>query len=124
MIQPLLPLSSETKTYLIESYYSFDGRVLREVLGKKLSSRARKELDDAHEKSRIPIAGCRRMFDNLKRIMKRVEDLEGNIFKIIQADFLLPRQLAELSIYELFNLSFLTFLLLAYLFHAIGNYFP
>ncbi|KAI9363387.1 acidic fibroblast growth factor binding protein [Zopfochytrium polystomum] len=95
MSQLLFPLPKETKQFLIESYYSFDGRVLREVLGKKLSSRIRKELDEAREKSGIPVAGCKRMFDNFKRISKRVEDLDGDIVKIIQADFLLPAQLAS-----------------------------
>ncbi|KAJ1550544.1 hypothetical protein HK405_000340, partial [Cladochytrium tenue] len=95
MTQLLFPLSLETKQFLVESYYGFDGRVIREVLGKKLSSRPRRELDEAHEKSRIPIPGCRRMFDNLRRLMKRVEDVEGNMEKIFQTDFLLPPGLAK-----------------------------
>ncbi|KAJ3007258.1 UNVERIFIED_CONTAM: hypothetical protein HDU68_003617 [Siphonaria sp. JEL0065] len=34
------------------------------------------------------------MFDNLKRIMKRIEDQNGNIFKLVQDDFLLEDELA------------------------------
>ncbi|KAI8848973.1 acidic fibroblast growth factor binding protein [Chytridium lagenaria] len=95
LTQLIFPLSPETVQYLVDTYYSFEPKVLREVLGKKLSSRARKELDDAHEKSRVPMQGCRRMFDNLRRLMKRVEDAEGDMQKIIQSDFLIQKELAS-----------------------------
>ena len=35
------------------------------------------------------------MFDNLKRVSKRLEDTEGSILDTIQYDFLLPRELAK-----------------------------
>ena len=37
-------VDSQTKQRLIEAYYSLDGGLCREILGKKLSSRLRKEL--------------------------------------------------------------------------------
>lgn len=43
----------------------------------------------------MPIGACRRMFDNLKRIMKKVEDAEGNIVRIIENEFCLPTDLAR-----------------------------
>ncbi|KAJ3294484.1 hypothetical protein HDU79_010890 [Rhizoclosmatium sp. JEL0117] len=93
--QLIFPLDKETRGFLIDSYYRFDPKVLRELLGKKLSSRAlRKELDDVHIRTKTPLAGCKRMFDNLKRIMKRIEDQNGNIFKLVQDDFLLEDDLA------------------------------
>ncbi|KAJ3066516.1 hypothetical protein HDU98_010169, partial [Podochytrium sp. JEL0797] len=93
--QLIFPLSPETRKFLIDTYYSFDPKVIRELLGKKLSSRAtRKELEDAQVRAGVPLAGCRRMFDNLKRIMKRIEDQNGNIFKLVQDDFLLEDDLA------------------------------
>ena len=38
----------------------FDEAVVRELLGKKLSSRQRKDLDDIEEKSGVPLRSCRR----------------------------------------------------------------
>ncbi|KAI8833255.1 acidic fibroblast growth factor binding-domain-containing protein [Chytriomyces cf. hyalinus JEL632] len=133
--QLIFPLDTNTKQYLIDSYYRFEPKVLRELLGKKLSSRAmRKELEDAHDRSGVPVAGCRRMFDNLKRIMKRCEDLDGNIFRIIQTDFLLQNDLAAQYSHVIFinfyrldttkkKLSNLTFGDFEYLGSIIMNYF-
>ncbi|KAJ3092228.1 hypothetical protein HK102_009542 [Quaeritorhiza haematococci] len=95
MGQLLFPLPPHTKQYLITSYYNFDARVVREFLGKKLTSRARKELDEVCHKTRVPLGGCKRMFDNLKRIIKRVEDVDGDIVRIIQNHFCLPKELAS-----------------------------
>ncbi|KAH6593451.1 hypothetical protein BASA61_004288 [Batrachochytrium salamandrivorans] len=92
--QPIFPLPQSTKQFLIDTYYGFDERVIREILGKKLTSRVRKELEDVGQRTRVPIIGCRRMFDNLKRIMKRVEDCDGNMVSVIQHDFVLPQNLS------------------------------
>ncbi|KAJ3037948.1 hypothetical protein HK097_003331 [Rhizophlyctis rosea] len=92
--QLLIPLPPSLKSHLLTTYYSFDDRVLRELMGKKLSSRTRKELDDVVDKTKIPLGGCRRMFDNLKRVAKKIEDLEGDMVRFIQTDFLLPREMA------------------------------
>lgn len=94
--QLLLPLPVTTRGLLIQSYYSFDERVVREILGRKLTSRARKELEDIVSKTRIPIGGCRRMFDNLKRVSKRLEDSGSrDMVCTIKTDFLLSQELAE-----------------------------
>ncbi|KAI9197482.1 acidic fibroblast growth factor binding protein [Polychytrium aggregatum] len=93
--QLIFQLTPETKHFLIESYYSFDPNVMRGILGKKMTARSRKELEEVSLKSRVPLGGCRRMFDNLKRITKKVEDSDGNIYSIIQTDFLLPEHLAR-----------------------------
>jgi hypothetical protein len=96
--QLLLPLPLGTRSALIQTYYSFDERVVREILGRKLTSRARKELEDIVSKTRIPIGGCRRMFDNLKRVSKRLEDSAvagGDMVQTILHDFLLSQELAE-----------------------------
>ncbi|KAL3900530.1 MAG: hypothetical protein SGCHY_001261 [Lobulomycetales sp.] len=65
--QLLYALPARTVSQLINKFYSFDHRVARELLGKKLSHRARKDLDDICLMTRIPIDGCKRMFDNFKR---------------------------------------------------------
>ncbi|KAJ3042482.1 hypothetical protein HDV00_007253 [Rhizophlyctis rosea] len=93
--QLLYTLPHSLKAHLISSYYSFDERVVRELMGKKLSSRARKELDDVVERTKVPLAGCRRMFDNLKRVAKKIEDSEGDMIRVIQSEFLLSREVAS-----------------------------
>ncbi|KAL2917362.1 hypothetical protein HK105_203026 [Polyrhizophydium stewartii] len=93
--QPLFPMPQSTKQFLIESYYGFDERVIRELLGKKLTSRVRKELEEVCSRTRVHIISCRRMFDNLKRIIKRVEDADAEMVSVIQREFLLPQDLAQ-----------------------------
>jgi len=41
-------------------YYEFDSVIVRELLGKKLTSRLRNSLDDMSEKMHIPLRSCRR----------------------------------------------------------------
>ncbi|KAK9765287.1 hypothetical protein K7432_006516 [Basidiobolus ranarum] len=94
--QFLFPLPIEVKRELVERYYSFDETVMRELLGKKLNSRLRKDLEDISIKSKIPLGSCRRQFDNLKRILKQVEDTEGQrIIEDIEQKFLLSTKLAS-----------------------------
>ena len=47
-------------TLLVIRYYQFDKEVVRELLGKKLTGRLRKDLDDVSEKTNIPLKSCRR----------------------------------------------------------------
>ncbi|KAG0302094.1 hypothetical protein BGZ99_003192, partial [Dissophora globulifera] len=84
-------------------YYSFDESVVREILGKKLNSRTRKDLDEVHEKSGVKLTSCRRQFDNLKRVMRKVEDAEGRtLIQDIEHQFLLPHYLARQYAHILF----------------------
>lgn len=55
---------------MIFRYYSLDDSVSRELLGKKLSSRHRKDLDEVSERTSVRLKSCRRQFDNIKRIFK------------------------------------------------------
>ncbi|XP_017779544.1 PREDICTED: acidic fibroblast growth factor intracellular-binding protein [Nicrophorus vespilloides] len=87
-------IEPQTKQLLIEKYYDFDDSVIRELLGKKLSSRNRKDLDEVAEKTGVPLKSCRRQFDNVKRIYKTVEELPGSITQNIQKLFYLPEELA------------------------------
>ncbi|KAB7498446.1 Acidic fibroblast growth factor intracellular-binding protein [Armadillidium nasatum] len=88
-------LHPSVQKYVIEKYYSFDGTVIREILGKKLSGRTRKDLDDVAEKTGITLRSCRRQFDNVKRIYKQTDDASGSVKLNIQASFLLPPALAQ-----------------------------
>lgn len=54
-------VSSSLLLYLFNTrYYQFDKVVVRELLGKKLTGRLRKDLDDISEKTNIPLKSCRR----------------------------------------------------------------
>jgi hypothetical protein len=88
-------LTPKTQRILIEKYYDFDDSVIREILGKKLSGRNRKDLDDVSDKTNVGIKSCRRQFDNVKRVYKTVEDMSGNLSQNIQTNFLLPKKLAQ-----------------------------
>lgn len=81
-------------------YYNLDDTVAREVLGKKLSSRHRKDLDEVADRTGIRLKSCRRQFDNIKRIFKMVEEMPGNVTNNIRQHFLLPEELARWAIYH------------------------
>jgi hypothetical protein len=68
---------------------------MRHVLGKKLSSRLRKELDHISGEEQILILSCHRQFDNLKRIYKCFEEKQGDVTQTIQSHFLLSPSLSR-----------------------------
>ena len=41
-------------------WYEFDDSVVREILGRKLSAKTRKDLDEVSEKTKVRIRSCRR----------------------------------------------------------------
>lgn len=47
------------KIIIINRYYSVDDVVVRELLGKKLSSRHRKDLDEVADKTGVKLKSCR-----------------------------------------------------------------
>lgn len=88
-------IEPETRQVLIKKYYEFDDAVIRELLGKKLSSRHRKDLDEVSEKTGVSLKSCRRQFDNVKRVFKTVEEMQGSVVQNIKNNFLLPDELAK-----------------------------
>lgn len=90
-------LEKASKMHIIDQYYSLDDYVCRELLGKKLSSKYRKDLDEISEKTNRKLKSCRRQFDNIKRIMKCIDEAQpsGSLLKIIQREFLLSEELAR-----------------------------
>lgn len=52
---------------MVELYHELDDAVLREILGKKVSSKTRKDLDDVSELTRLPLKSCHRQYDNIRR---------------------------------------------------------
>lgn len=93
--QPAFQLDGPTQALFIERYYSLDDEVAREIFGKKLSSRYRKDLDEVAEKTMMKLKSCRRQFDNVKRVFKVVEEMPGNLTNNIRQQFLLPEELAR-----------------------------
>ncbi|XP_069165542.1 acidic fibroblast growth factor intracellular-binding protein isoform X1 [Procambarus clarkii] len=88
-------LEPAVQKMVIQKYYEFDDIVIREILGKKLSGRTRKDLDDVAEKTGVLLRSCRRQFDNVKRIFKQVDEMTGSVVTNIQSVFLLPTRLAK-----------------------------
>jgi len=91
-----LQLCACDKRRAIESYHSLDPTFCREIFGRKLNSKLRKDLDEVADKTNILVRSCRRQFDNIKKISKAVEDgSPKNYIGIISRDFLLSKSLAE-----------------------------
>ncbi|XP_045529351.1 acidic fibroblast growth factor intracellular-binding protein isoform X1 [Pieris brassicae] len=92
--QMIFQLDEPTKQMLIEKYYELDDAVIRELVGRKLSSRHRKDLDEVSERSGAPLRCCRRQFDNVRRVFKAVEEMPGSVVANVRATFLLSERLA------------------------------
>lgn len=93
--QMCFQVDNSSKRKWVERYYSLDNVLCRELLGKKLSSRLKKDLDEISDKTGIHLNSCRRQFDNIKRISKSIEELPGCFVHNISTQFNLPRSLAE-----------------------------
>lgn len=95
--QLMFQISDEICEKLIEKYYGYDVIIMRELLCHKLTQRQRKDLDDISEKLgyRYRVKSCRRQFDNLKRIIRTIEEMKGPIIKNITENFCLPSNMAE-----------------------------
>ncbi|XP_060590467.1 acidic fibroblast growth factor intracellular-binding protein-like [Ruditapes philippinarum] len=85
--QHLYQIDPVTQRNLIENYYKFDDVVIREILGRKLSTKNRNNLDDVSDKTRIPLRSCCRQFDNVKRVFKTVEEMPGSLERNIKTHF-------------------------------------
>ncbi|CAM1154855.1 FIBP (predicted) [Pycnogonum litorale] len=93
--QWIFQLDDVTQRTLIQKYYEFNDDVVREILGKKLTSRNRKDLDEVNEKTNVTLKSCCRQFDNIKRVFKAVEEMVGSLIINIQQNFLLSDELAR-----------------------------
>lgn len=72
---------------------------MRELLGKKITSKSRKDMEEVAEKTGITLKSCRRQYDNVKRVFKIVEDLPGFLATNIKQHFLLSDDLAKYAIF-------------------------
>ncbi len=71
--QSLFVLQPSDIAYMIEAYYSYDEVVMRDLLGKALTKAASRDVQDQAEILGTKVNSVRRQFDNLKRILTRVE---------------------------------------------------
>merc|ERR1719295_1058184 len=102
-------IDAKSKARLVETYYSLDPELCREIVGKKLSSRLRKDLDEICEKpscKSIKLLSARRQYDNVKRVFKTIEDMAGDYVTNIVAQFGLSPSLAEKYATLVFAASF------------------
>ncbi len=85
--QVIWPLPLDVRLLLVEKYYGVDPIVMRQILGKKLNSRTRKEMEDFCQRAilastlaeqrgsdKIPPGRARRTFDNVRNVDKKMED--------------------------------------------------
>ena len=97
LFQLQLQLPPSVKLFMFHRYYLFDDTVIRELLGRKLTSRARKDLDEVAETTGIPLRSCRRQFDNLRRVFNFLDDrnFDGDLCLLVENHFQLPLSLAK-----------------------------
>lgn len=91
----LSSMSTGQKENLLENYYSFNKEVMREILGKKMSAKLRKDMEDVSEKTDVSLHSCRRQFDNVKNILKTLEDVEDTIYDILKNHFMFTDNLVK-----------------------------
>ncbi|CAG5124637.1 unnamed protein product [Candidula unifasciata] len=93
--QLMYQFDPETVHMLIQKYYCFDASVMREIFGRKLGTRSRKDLDDISEETGVAVRSVRRQFENAKRVFKTVEELSGRLVDNIQSHYCLHEDLAK-----------------------------
>mmetsp|Transcript_12950 Transcript_12950/g.23336 ORF Transcript_12950/g.23336 Transcript_12950/m.23336 type:complete len:517 (-) Transcript_12950:3540-5090(-) len=106
-------LSPQIREYMVDRYFEISDSVIRELLGKKLTTRARKDLYEVSELTKNLIPSCRRQFDNLRRIFNMLDEknFEGNLPAAIVEQFMLRWDMAErytcivFLLYNRFNLQ-------------------
>ncbi|EGC37439.1 hypothetical protein DICPUDRAFT_30238 [Dictyostelium purpureum] len=99
----MFQMDPSSRKLLIEGFYDFDEDLLRELIGRKLTSGQRRDLDDTSEKLKLRLSSCERQFDNLKRISRVVyADLKTSALEIIMNEFSLPRELSKKYVRLLF----------------------
>ena len=62
---------------VLDAYYGFDERVMRELLGRKPAPKLRREIEGLREKLNVSQRSCRRQFDNLQRCYATLEECDG-----------------------------------------------
>ena len=83
-------------------YFSLDEAVVRELVGRRLVGKTRRDMDDISKRTMVPLASGRRHFDNLCAVMKTIEESPSNLFTLVKRKFLLPPELIHCYVVALF----------------------
>ena len=94
--QTMCPLNEGMQQVTVQRYHEFDEPVIRELLGRKLTTKFRKDLDDVSASTHVPLRSCQRQFDNLRNAFNLMDErnFQGNIVVHLQRLLLLPQDLA------------------------------
>ncbi|CAG0887394.1 unnamed protein product [Cyprideis torosa] len=72
-------IEPESSKFVIERYYNIDPRFMREILGKKLGSKLKRDLEEISSRTGVSSSSCRRQYENVRRVFRAVEGCDGNI---------------------------------------------
>jgi len=64
---------------VLDAYYSFDDRLMREALGRKPTPKLRRALEAQCERLNISLTSCRRQADNLYRLYMAADEHEPHV---------------------------------------------
>ncbi|CAM9808393.1 unnamed protein product [Ascophyllum nodosum] len=67
-------IDDPTQGWMVTRYHELDDAVVREILGKKVTSKTRKDLDDVSDLTGVPLRSCHRQYDNIRRLLSNLED--------------------------------------------------
>ncbi|XP_055335615.1 acidic fibroblast growth factor intracellular-binding protein-like [Paramacrobiotus metropolitanus] len=94
--QPVFQMAETCRSLLLEKYYSFDKRFIRQILGRKFNHKSKKAFEDESQKTGVKINSCYRQHENIRRVHKSLNNVSGETTaKNIQMAFLLPENLAR-----------------------------
>lgn len=90
--QTVCPVGPDMRRVLIEKYHALDPPVVRELLGRKLTTKFRRDLEEIRATTGVPVHSCRRQFDNLKNAYNLLDDknFQGDICGHLERSMLLP----------------------------------
>ncbi len=92
-------ISDVQKRDLVSRYYSFDSRVFRHFLGRKLTNKFQKDLDDVRDEVGVPLRSVRRQFDNLRRVFDFYDDVGDKVVvttqTLLEIEYFLPEYLSR-----------------------------
>jgi hypothetical protein len=77
---------------MIHAFYSFDASVAKELVGRKITSRGRRDIDDVAEAANVQLRSCKRQFENVRRIFSSLEEttqFQCNVFQYLSQQYLL-----------------------------------
>ena len=87
------------KIDLVSKYYSFDPAFSVIFLGRKLTNKFQKDLDDVRDEVGVPLRSVRRQFGNLRRIFDFYDDVGDSVMvttqTLLEIEFLLPEHLSR-----------------------------